>query len=129
MSGEGEFGGNGSWVLDTFTTLSLVSLKLWVGARGLEVPGTQAYPFSQPCAHLATTAPPSLSTGSFPKATGPGGCIPGPDTGRLDGPLLPEPCPSTGGCPQDPREGAHDPSLPYTLLSPFSWQILELSGE
>lgn len=93
--------------LDLFITLSLTSLKLQVEVRVLEVPGTQAYPFSQPCAHSATTALPSLSTGSFPKTAGPGVCIPGPDSGRLDGPLLPEPGPSAGGCPQDPREGAH----------------------
>lgn len=100
--------------LDPFSCLfcntHLASLKPRVGGGGVripEVPGTEAYPFSQPRAHPATTAPPPLSTGSFPKTAGPGGYVQGPDTGELDGPLLPEPGPSAGGCLQDPREGAH----------------------
>ena len=81
-------------------------------------PGTQACPLPQPCAPPAATAPPALSAGGFPEAAGPGGCVQGPDAGRLDDPLLPEPGPAAGGCPQDPREGA----LPFPthprVLSP-----------
>lgn len=136
MSGEGPSGGNGrpgSWTLSlVFLKLTLASLELWVGVGVLEVLGTQAYPFFQPCAHPASTTPPSLSTGSFSKATRPGGCLSVPDTRRLDGPLLPEPGPSAGGCPQDPREEAYAlpcPALPCRVLSSFNLQVLELSGE
>lgn len=82
-------------------------------------PGTQACPLPQPRAPPAATAPPALSAGGLPEAAGPGGCVPGPDAGRLDGPLLPEPGPTAGGCPQDPREGTL-PSPPSPACSPVA---------